>query len=104
MKTMRILILDPIDSGAIERLREQHQVFCISPAEQDALQTLVIDLGVLIFRSGLNVTAQVMECAPDLKLLTRAGSGIDNVDPEYIERDGLNLVRIPEPGAKPLPR
>jgi phosphoglycerate dehydrogenase-like enzyme len=41
-----------------------------------------------------------MACAPELRLLVRAGSGIDNLDVEYVRRRGLELVRIPEPGAK----
>jgi phosphoglycerate dehydrogenase-like enzyme len=41
-----------------------------------------------------------MACAPDLKLLLRAGSGFDNIDVDYVNKRGLHLVRIPGPGAK----
>jgi len=97
---MRILIASSIDAGALEKLREQHDVICAFNAKQDELKSLIVDREVLIFRSGVQITAGVMECAPDLKLLLRAGSGIDNLDMDYVREHGLRLVRIPGPGAK----
>jgi phosphoglycerate dehydrogenase-like enzyme len=98
--TMRILIASPIEPGTISRLREQHDVVCAFDATTDVLQSLIQDRDFLIFRSGVSITAQVMECAPDLRLLIRAGSGLDNVDVEYVRRRGLELVRIPTPSAQ----
>lgn len=97
---MKILIASSIDSEAIEKLQKQHHVVCAFNATKDVLQALIRDCEVLIFRSGVSITAEVMECAPDLKLLIRAGSGIDNLDVEYARQCGLKLVRIPEPGAQ----
>ena len=54
----------------------------------------------LIFRSGIQISAELMELAPNLKLLVRAGSGVDNIDLPYVRERGLELVRIPEPGAQ----
>jgi phosphoglycerate dehydrogenase-like enzyme len=97
---MRILIASPIDQDAIAKLREQHQVVYAFGKEEEVLQGLVCDSEVLIFRSGVNITAEVMECSPDLKLIIRAGSGIDNVDVAYARHRGLDLVRVPGPGAQ----
>ncbi len=97
---MKILFASSINSDAIEKLREQHDVMCAFNAGETALQTSVKDREVLIFRSGVQITAEVMAAAPDLKLLIRAGSGIDNLDLNYAHKHGLTLVRVPEPGAK----
>jgi D-3-phosphoglycerate dehydrogenase len=97
---MKILIASSIYPQAIEKLREEHDVICAFNATEEVLQSLIADREVLVFRSGVSITADVMACAPALKLLVRAGSGIDNLDVEYVRRRGLNLVRIPEPGAK----
>ncbi len=97
---MRILIASPIDPDALKELQERHDVVCALDATADALQELIGGCEVLVFRSGVKITAQVMECAPDLKLLIRAGSGVDNIDVEYVLRRGLELTRIPEPGAR----
>jgi phosphoglycerate dehydrogenase-like enzyme len=97
---MRILIASPIDPGAISELREHHDVVCTFDAATDELQAAIQDRDLLIFRSGVSITADVMECAPDLKFLIRAGSGLDNVDVEYVRQRGLELVRIPTPSAQ----
>lgn len=97
---MKILIASSIHAGALEKLRAQHDVICAFNAKQDELKSLIVDREVLIFRSGVQITAGVMECAPHLKLLLRAGSGIDNLDVDYVRQRHLQLVRIPGPGAK----
>jgi phosphoglycerate dehydrogenase-like enzyme len=54
----------------------------------------------LIFRSGVDISAEVMSAAPTLKMLIRGGSGTDNLDLDHVNRQGLRLVRVPGPGAK----
>ena len=97
---MKILIASPIFPDAIETLREQHEVVCAFDAKEAALRALIQDCEVLVFRSGVQISAEVMSSAPNLKLLIRAGSGIDNLDLNYVQAHGLELVRVPEPGAK----
>lgn len=97
---MKILIASPIDQDAIERLRRQHQVIYAYGEDEATLQGMVCDCEVLIFRSGVDITGEVMACSPDLKLLIRAGSGIDNIDVPYARQRGLELVRVPGPGAQ----
>lgn len=74
-------------------------VWGVGAAEAE-LKRLIADREVLILRSGVSITAEVMACAPRLQLLIRAGSGLDNVDTGYIRERGLRLVRIAEPGAR----
>lgn len=97
---MKILIASSIHPQAIEKLREQHDVVCAFNAKEDELINHIRDREVLIFRSGVQISANVMASAPELKLLLRAGSGVDNIDLDYVHRNGLKLIRIPGPGAK----
>ena len=97
---LRILIASSIYPEAIEELRQRHHVICAFDAEEEVLQSLIRDREVLIFRSGVNITTEVMASAPNLKLLVRAGSGLDNLDLEYVRKRRLKLVRISEPGAQ----
>jgi len=97
---MNILIASAMDLGAQERLRGQHDVLCELNAPEEELRTLITDREVLIFRSGVNITTEVMACAPNLKLLIRAGSGLDNLDVEYARSHNMKLVRIHEPGGR----
>jgi phosphoglycerate dehydrogenase-like enzyme len=97
---MRLIIASSIDPEAISKLRKQHDVVCAFNASEDKLKSLVCDREVIICRSGVMISADVMACAPDLKLIIRAGSGTDNIDLDYVCRHGIQLERIPEPGAK----
>lgn len=97
---MKILIASPIYPGAIEKLREDHDVICAFNAKEDELLAVMPDREAVILRSGVQITAKVMACAPNLKLILRAGSGFDNIDLDYMREHGLKLVRIPGPGAR----
>ncbi len=97
---MKILIVSSIYPDAIETLRQDHDVVCAFNAKEDEFKAAIVDREVVILRSGVQLTAAVMACAPDLKLILRAGSGFDNIDVNYVNEKGLHLVRIPEPGAK----
>ncbi len=97
---MKILIASPIDPDAIRKLRDNHNVIIYYDATEDELKTLIQDRDLLIFRSGVSISAEVMASAPDLKLLIRAGSGLDNVDLDYVRQRKLDLVRIPSPSAQ----
>lgn len=97
---MKILLASPIDSDIMKKLQDQHQLIYAVGATPEELKKLIEGCEILVFRSGVKISADLMECSPDLKLLIRAGSGIDNLDIAYVKQRGLDLVRIPEPGAK----
>lgn len=97
---MKILLASSIDTEAIEALRSEHDVKVAFNAGEAELRHQIRDREILIFRSGVQITAGVMAAAPGLRLLIRAGSGLDNIDMAYVDERGLKLVRIPEPGAR----
>lgn len=97
---MNILLASQIDSEALQTLDARHDVVQGMGVGEGALKELIRDRQALVFRSGVNITAELMACAPDLRLLIRAGSGLDNIDLEYLRSHDLELVRIPEPGAR----
>src|SRR4051812_14271957 len=97
---MKILIVSSICTAAIETLRQRHDVLCAVNAEDRSIRRLIKDCEVLIFRSGVCLTADLLQYAPKLRLLIRAGSGTDNVDLDYAKKQGISFFRIPEPGAQ----
>jgi phosphoglycerate dehydrogenase-like enzyme len=97
---INILLASPIDSKALDVLRRDHDLLDGVGADEATLMELIHDREVLIFRSGVNIPAALMAAAPRLRLLIRAGSGLDNIDLDYLRQRGLELVRVPEPGAK----
>jgi D-3-phosphoglycerate dehydrogenase / 2-oxoglutarate reductase len=97
---MKILILSAIDKSAIARLAREHDVVTAIGASDDKLRTLVADREILVFRSGVRLSAELMAGAPELELLVRGGSGFDNVDMDHVTQRGIRFVRIPGPGAR----
>jgi phosphoglycerate dehydrogenase-like enzyme len=97
---MNILIASSIDPDAIEKLRSRHDVICAFNASPEVLKSHLRDRQALIFRSGVQINAEVLACAPDLKLIVRAGSGLDNIDLDYIRQHEIKMTRIPGPGAQ----
>lgn len=97
---MKILIASPIDPDTLHELEKQHTVVCAFDEAPDVLKNCIQGCEILIFRSGVKITREVLQAAQDLRLIIRAGSGVDNIDIEYVYQNQLELVRIPEPGAR----
>jgi phosphoglycerate dehydrogenase-like enzyme len=97
---MKILIASSICPQALDAMGREHDVVCAVNASEEDLCAAIADRDVLVFRSGVQISRKVMSSAPDLKLLVRAGSGLDNLDVEYAQQRNIQLVRIPEPGAQ----
>ena len=97
---MNILLASKVHHEAVLEMRRDHHVACAWEDGVGTLDELVRDAEILVFRSGVQITAKLMASAPNLRLLIRAGSGLDNLDLDYVQRRGLELQRIPEPGAR----
>jgi len=101
MERLKILIASQIHHSAIDWLKDQFDVVCAFNAPEDILQKNITGSKILIFRSGVQITGDVMKSAPELRLIIRAGSGVDNLDMNYVKRHKeLRLIRIPGPGAR----
>lgn len=97
---MKILVLSPIDDRSIAALNRKHDVASAVGGGESALAKLAEDREVFVFRSGVEISARLMELAPNLRLIVRAGSGFDNVDLEDARRRGIHLMNIPGPSAQ----
>lgn len=96
---MHILIISRVDPEALDALRREHEVSYLPNPGPEELRGLIQDCEVLIFRSGVELSRDVLSCAHKLRVLIRAGSGTDNVDQQYATSRGIEFVRIPEPSA-----
>lgn len=97
---MKILVVSPISQHAIDELRQSHEVISAFNAPQDEIKRNMTGCDILIFRSGPDISCDVMQCSSNLSLLIRAGSGLDNLDLEYATSNNINLRRIEMPGAR----
>ncbi len=77
---MKILLASPIDPAAVVALERDFDLRSAIKAEPAALREAVADREVVVVRSGVQLSADVLSAAPNLRLLLRAGSGLDNID------------------------
>jgi phosphoglycerate dehydrogenase-like enzyme len=97
---VRILLASSIDPSALGELRSRHDVVSAIGVPETRLREQAIDREAIIFRSGIQISRDLLDAAPQLRWLIRAGSGLDNLDLEEVERRGINLHRVPGPGAR----
>src|SRR3954452_15390852 len=99
---MRILVASPLDADAVACLKSRHDVVCPPSFTTPALHAAVADREVVVFRSGGSVSSAVIEEGRQLRLLVRAGCGIDNVVVEDARRQGVRVVRVPGASGRPV--
>jgi D-3-phosphoglycerate dehydrogenase len=92
----KVLVSDPIDQIGIDILSQVAHVDVRTGLSQDELIGLIGDYDALMIRSGTQVTAPVIEAAPKLRIIGRAGVGVDNVDVKAATRRGVLVVNSPE--------
>lgn len=92
----RILVSDPADPAAVARLRAAgHEVVERSGLQGDALVDALDGCTALLVRSGTQVTADVLRAATTLKVVVRAGTGLDNVDAAAAREAGIRVLNTP---------
>ncbi len=93
---MRVLVVDAIAPEGLAYLRERD--FEVRELHRPAPDALHAELGgyeVLVTRSGTAITAELLRHAPRLRIVGRAGVGIDNIDVEACSRRGIVVVNAP---------
>ncbi|HEV2452933.1 MAG TPA: phosphoglycerate dehydrogenase, partial [Verrucomicrobiae bacterium] len=95
---MKIVVCDPISPKGIALLqqRPEFQVTVLPKRLAEAeLLPVVSDAVALVVRSETKVTRKVIEAAPKLRVVGRAGVGVDNVDIEAATQHGTVVMNTP---------
>ena len=92
----KVLVSDPIDQAGIDILGQVAQVDQRTGLSRDELKSIIADYDALMIRSGTQVTADVIEAADRLRIIGRAGVGVDNVDVPAATQRGVLVVNSPE--------
>jgi D-3-phosphoglycerate dehydrogenase / 2-oxoglutarate reductase len=95
MTTYKILITDGLDATGQSILRESVAVDDKSGISADDLLKVIPEYDALIVRGRTKVTASVMDAASRLKVIGRAGVGVDNIDLDAAKKHGFTVVNAP---------
>jgi D-3-phosphoglycerate dehydrogenase len=90
---VRVLVREPIAEAGIELLRERFEVDVDGDGD---LADRIGDYDAIVIRSATKLTAELIGRADRLKVIGRAGVGVDNVDVEAATRRGIVVANAPE--------
>ena len=92
----KVLVSDPIDQAGIDILSQVAQVDVKTNLSPEQMVQIVPEYDALMIRSGSRITKEIIAAGTQLKIIGRAGVGVDNVDVAAATRQGIVVVNSPE--------
>lgn len=94
----RILVSDPLGQGGLSILRKDKQIQVDENVglKPDQLKKIIGDYDGIVIRSGTRLTKDILEAAKKLRVIGRAGVGVDNVDLPTATQRGVIVMNTPE--------
>ncbi len=92
----KVLVTDNINETAVSILNGVCQVRYEKSLTPEALLEAIADVDAVMIRSASRITEEVLAKAPNLKIVGRAGVGVDNVDLPAATQSGVVVVNSPE--------
>ncbi len=90
---VKVLVTDPLEEKGVEVLRKAgFDVVVKTEWSPENLLSLVSDVEGLLVRSRTKVTSEVIDAASQLRVIGRAGVGVDNIDVSYAREKGVEVV------------
>lgn len=93
---MRILVSDPLSPEGLALLEREAGVDLKTGLSEGQLVEIIGNYDALVVRSGTRVTAPVIDAGKNLKVIGRAGVGVDNIDVERATQRGIIVINAPE--------
>ena len=90
-----MLIADKLAQSTVAALGDQVEVRWVDGPDREKLLAAVPEADALLVRSATTVDAEVLAAAPKLKIVARAGVGLDNVDVDAATERGVLVVNAP---------
>jgi D-3-phosphoglycerate dehydrogenase len=91
----RVLVTENLEENGLARLRQECEVDTVNGLTSEQLQARIANYEGLVVRSQTRVTAQVLAAATRLRVIGRAGTGVDNIDLEAATRHGILVLNTP---------
>lgn len=97
MERYKVVVAEKLDALAIDLLqREAEVIVVLGLSQEDLIERInALQADALIVRSGTRVTRAIIEACPSLKVVGRAGAGVDNIDLAAATERGIIAVNAP---------
>lgn len=100
-KRIRVLVCDPIHEEGIEKLKRAGlEVNVETTISGKDLKKVISKYDALIVRSRTKVTGEIIDAGGRLRVIGRAGAGVDNIDVKAAEERGILVLNTPEAPAE----
>ncbi|MBR2557570.1 MAG: phosphoglycerate dehydrogenase [Methanobrevibacter sp.] len=93
---MKVLVADAINEKGIENLKEVAEVVVDTSITPEELANTIHEYHGIVVRSRTKLTADIIEKADNMKIIARAGVGVDNIDLDAATEKGIMVVNSPE--------
>jgi len=93
---MKVLVTDKINESAGKIIVGVSKVDFLPTMSEDELSNIIGDYDALMVRSQTKVTSKIIEAGKKLKIIGRAGVGVDNIDVEAATQKGIIVVNSPD--------
>lgn len=94
--TVKILVADPLAESGVAALATDHEVDVKTGLSKGDLLAIVAEYDAIVVRSQTTIDADIFAAASRLKVVARAGVGLDNVDVEAATRHGVMVCNAPQ--------
>jgi D-3-phosphoglycerate dehydrogenase / 2-oxoglutarate reductase len=91
----KILISQKIDPAGLALFGDGYEVIAPEGFTQESFDALVMDADAIVLRTNVRVSSQVIAGARNLKIISRTGAGVDNVDLEAAKKKGVAVCNLP---------
>jgi D-3-phosphoglycerate dehydrogenase len=93
---VKILVSDKLAMDGVKKMETAgHTVVKAWDEPKENLPKLIHDCDAIVVRAATKVTKELIDAAPKLKVIGRAGIGLDNVDAEHAKFKGIVVVNTP---------
>ena len=92
----KVLVNEKVSSDALDILRKAGEVVYIPSGDHDEIKRLVKDVTAVMLDTTIRFTPELMDAAPQLKVISRTGTGVDNVDVDAATERGILVLHTPD--------
>ena len=92
----RVLVCDPIADDGLEILAPHFDVDVRTGLSEDELAGIIGDYEAVVVRSATRITARLIDRAERLRVIARAGAGLDTIDVSAAVARGIEVINAPD--------
>jgi len=92
----KVLVNEKVSPDALNILRKAGEVVYMPSGDPEEFKRLVKDVTAVMLDTTIKFTPELMDLAPDLKVISRTGTGVDNVDIDAATARGIMVLHTPD--------